>query len=776
MKKNILSSVFLASLLLLTSCDRNASGTAKIAIQFPEFQQSSLGKASLRKSLSHSTVDGGTSDGGDGEEPWMDITPTGFSGDYPFNCFGVYVSGPEPELRDNSCKKKSDTAPMRTFGTFKGAVPAGATVEFEVTPGKDRVIGIFGFYAEAGGCTDLTGGKSPQKSKLSKPYFIGESASIEMLAGQTMNVDVPMSFVEDNWFEDCIGPDFPKNESGPGTGPGSGDQSYYYGNGSDGVINVPAGDSDIRSLMSANKGVPLVTTSRVTGYTRPVATDLRLLNVTLKLQGVINKFAIGDEVMLYVAAASNSIPPLTGSGCGPNLWPGFRTSGKIESLDTGATSSNILVRVSDERFSTIPVGALGASAVGVNRDFCYLTATRVPNIESLNFTGASAKLGFLSNALFPDLADSTLDASGGLVFLKVRNSITLNGFASIDVTASGFRGGISTAGFRNGQGIMGILGDTLSVGVELNGGAGEMFISPTVRHAGGGGHGAPGGSGLNAPGSGGFTVGDQYGCNTPTPDASMQCLSGKIFMGGGGGAGSAFPGGAGGGILNIAAKNIVLNNFTLNLAANGGHAGGSSGATGGGGAGGAVHAIVGTVTASAMGALNIEARGGTNMDSSQSNGGAGGGGRTHLTVNESCNVGPNAIRMHSYGGPQSQPNFYGEFGGTGTAFINGVGAAFCNSVALKNVIPWGVRAFPQAAAVGTPLTIYGTNMNNVSEIKLRKDGSEYPCSIVASGVFPNSIECTIPTGAGITAGTYEVLYGAGGGPRQKVPHMVNINL
>lgn len=727
----------LTSLVLFTSaCDRNSGSKSKLSIQFPEIVQS--GKISAM-----------TSGGSSQQDDWASVTPTGFSGAAPFNCFGVYISGPEPALRSNQCfKDESSATPMKVFGKWKGGVLQGKTLELEVDAGKDRVVGIFGFHATtASACKDFTGNAQMDRSQLSKPYFLGEVGQLEFIGGQTKEVSVNLSFDSNQYFEECKGPDFP-NSGGGGSGTNYGD----FGNGTDGDVTITSGMSDPRSIASPLKAVPLITSTRVLALN--VGSNSKNLIIGTKLTGLSSKFTVGDEVALYVAA---------GNSCG-NTFVGFRTRGIVQSV----ASSQLNINVDDERFSSITTSALAATAAGsvAARNFCRLVVTRVPNLNKLTFNGSTGANIAFNAAGFGDMSNDSADHEAGIIFLRVKDRITLTTSGGIDVTGRGYNGG----GYnKDGQGYDGANTDAPTV-LTVNGSGGSGGSSSPSIHPGGGAHGGAGGGGFSN-GFGGLIIGDQYGCGSATADASMSCLFGKVFMGGGGGGGYDADGGPGGGMILLDAKTIELNGNSFTINADGGNPFSGSTMGGAGGAGGSVRLITQTITGAASSELKLRANGGyskTPSGAGLGRGGSGGGGRNHIHVTSSCSVPSTAIALESYSPSQYDNTLQGFGGGVGTNRFDGAGVSSCGSIA-QNITPFIARIYPSTVTADTSsgalFSVFGESLGGVTSAVLQNTvtpGLVYSCAL--SNQSANKFSCTtvapvaqyhlIVTGAGGRKTTY----------------------
>ena len=217
--------------------------------------------------------------------------------------------------------------------------------------------------------------------------------------------------------------------------------------------------------------------------------------------------------------------------------------------------------------------------------------------------------------------------TGGVLALRVSGELTLE--APIDVSAKGFRGGLSGIGGENncsflntvndyaigrgnwrgamkGEGIAAYLpGKEAARGPQANGGGGG-----NDHNAGGG-----GGGHLVVGGNGGNNEEPRaLGCKGRRPGLGGKAIdeiSGRVYLGGGGGAGHdnnglVSDGGQGGGIVLLTAGALIGNGFAVS--ANGAEPAVVEGdGAGGGGAGGTVLL---EVTGRLVGSIQVTARGG----------------------------------------------------------------------------------------------------------------------------------------------------------------------
>lgn len=223
---------------------------------------------------------------------------------------------------------------------------------------------------------------------------------------------------------------------------------------------------------------------------------------------------------------------------------------------------------------------------------------------------------------------------GGVLAFEVENELAFA--AGIDVSGTGFRGGITTSEINNctgtinngnlyfyqsgnwrgaekGEGISNkITGKENGRGAQATGGGGGN------DHNSGGG----GGANISAGGSGGerdtnFLTGDCKGQNPGVGGKFSTRETNRIFMGGGGGAGHSnnnvgTDGGAGGGIVLMEVGSISGQNFQIK--ANGNSAINTTGGDGGGGGGAGGSVILKINQPSTVDSIIVEIEGGKGAD------------------------------------------------------------------------------------------------------------------------------------------------------------------
>lgn len=123
-------------------------------------------------------------------------------------CYAVTVHGPEPELRKNYCRQAAiATSQARPIGKIVGTVRAGEKLSLEVPAGNDRVFALMGFKSIDNYCPNLLTEKI-DKTKISKPFLLGEVGGVNLVAGEVKSINLKMNFDSNLWFDECKGPDF----------------------------------------------------------------------------------------------------------------------------------------------------------------------------------------------------------------------------------------------------------------------------------------------------------------------------------------------------------------------------------------------------------------------------------------------------------------------------------------------------------------------------------------------------------------------------------------
>ena len=375
-----------------------------------------------------------------------------------------------------------------------------------------------------------------------------------------------------------------------------------FGSGADGPITI----SGTMSMDEADLG----------GYAFEVA-EINGPNELFLEEDPQDQLADGDEVLLISMQGSAS---------------GYQNVGNYEFLRVDSVSGNTVTFAQSKKRS---YGEAAGSDANVGSESVVLE--RVQNVPQVTLAPGST--------LEPARWDGT---KGGIVAFRASEGVVFQGDAQINATALGYRGGAcgpnneETCGDNvpghQGEGVAGPGAgehpDNLSANVN-GGGGGHGPVDAGGSPGAGGGHGTRGGDGRadirDRDSTGGEPVGDLW-------------LT-SLFMGGGGGGpgdddndtqevGAIPRGGAGGGIIFIAAPAISGANVYANGAAATCVNNGGSGGTGGG-AGGSIY-----LQAYTLDLDDVTAEGGAScadpVDSDV--GGAGGEGRIRLDFNTKVGV------------------------------------------------------------------------------------------------------------------------------------------
>ncbi|MGE3759555.1 MAG: hypothetical protein AB7H97_17450 [Pseudobdellovibrionaceae bacterium] len=603
------------------ACTRGKS-SSQIKISIPQIQSSeALNYSPIVNSKSLSSQSNGTSFN-------SLLNPTALN---EINCYAVFVGGPGYDA-GGSCTVSDGTS--FKLGAFAGGVVGGSTIELLVPQGPDRNIVLVGFKTDdISNCKDFHQGM-PQAA-LSEPFVLARRnmplnsgvANIELTPTSMTSKITNCNFANDN-----------------GAPEGS-----YFGSGSDGdlitssIINLKNNMNSLSQFYMSTSNVNTITDNG--NGTADITVDSSWNSSTL------SHVRVGNEVMLYVIGGSDSP-----NGC-DSLWPGFSISGIVTMAQTGGTGNTFRMQIGDDRWLKIPPANLNISASGnPPPTHCRIVATRVPHFNSIVVSSGNLTLK-TSSVGIADM--SAIDNSSvGLLPVRVKSLLQVDsGYSlSVNVDAGGYKGG-----------------DSSNVRGHSPWGQWTGYVSPASSNWSGGGYEAGKGCGGGHGGAGGCSststysgsvIGDQYGCNTY--DATMSCLRGKFFLGGGG-AGDGSLGGAGGGAIRLYAKNSVINGDLI-LSAKGGNASAMDDA---GGAGGSIFAILEAI--SGTGNLYTYASGGNGFG--VSSGGVGGGGRIHVVSKSASTFTGSKTASVSFGAT-------GESVGasSGTCIASGVTISGCTTV------------------------------------------------------------------------------------------------
>lgn len=644
----------LSALAFLSSCTRKTS-SAKVAITIPHFTKSSSITSSAK------VISRNVSAMSDSGSDWGLPAPSTIS---DFNCFGIMVGA--NDLNQNIALDPAGVK-LFSFGPLTGLKGPGSTLSLDVPSGPARTIYVFGFQIKDGAtCEALTDQQHELTDELYSPPFLLGQKTLDLAPGPMPQETIVVSYTDGTTKE--IGD--VKFANGGG---GSGGNQLYPGTGTDGDI-VITGAMDLSSTWNQAGTRVLSASSPVLALSRPDPTNYpKKFSVKVGPSVSSSQFDVGDDVIFYVVAERSSTIGLSGCEDAANsgLYSGFAVPARVLSAPYYVSINKFIdLDVSDSRAAHIPPANVAAGAE--TTDFCRLAITRIPQINKLTFAPSSSLVAPAFTGLGPGSA-------GGMIIIRVKDRIEMSGSgnAVISMSSRGYLGGVSTS--MPGESDRGIAAaGTMSN--NTGGAGGDANIS-----AGGGGNGGAGLDGWNssllpANWSGIFSwiSGDDHACGSVGP---MQCLWGKIYMGGGGGTynNAAPTSNAGGGIISIFANSIVLaSGQNLDVKSEGG----AGTLSQGGGAGGSVLVRANSLQVPSSASLKFFARGGDSLGSnsgivSDTYAGAGGGGRIHVDVQGSC-AGTGVLSFNKLGG-RSGPSFTTPRAATpGSFFKSGPGAASCN--------------------------------------------------------------------------------------------------
>lgn len=184
--------ISLISMVCLQGCTRSArSDMAQIQIKLPIESTMLLSQAN---SVSSSAVT---------EPQTLD----------EINCFGLFVGGPDEDLRNKVCAlgRSNESFDNHSggnivFGDWRAAIPAGQVLSMDVKSGTDRVIYLVGLKAQEGSCFDFREyGKLPEAIKTSRAYFLGVARHLELKPGEETVVNMLISLNPDRSIVGCRG-------------------------------------------------------------------------------------------------------------------------------------------------------------------------------------------------------------------------------------------------------------------------------------------------------------------------------------------------------------------------------------------------------------------------------------------------------------------------------------------------------------------------------------------------------------------------------------------
>lgn len=145
------------------------------------------------------------------QKTWANPDPSNIN---DFNCFAVFVEGPEPEMSNSVCKNSGGAVVARPGQVFGGFL-AGSFVTVEnVNPGPMRKISIIGLKTSSESvCINLKGSQSLENNS-SAPFILG-SIQVPLVAGEN-RVLINIALNAANKFDDCEGPAFNWQNGGSG--------------------------------------------------------------------------------------------------------------------------------------------------------------------------------------------------------------------------------------------------------------------------------------------------------------------------------------------------------------------------------------------------------------------------------------------------------------------------------------------------------------------------------------------------------------------------------
>lgn len=534
-----------------------------------------------------------------------------------FNCYAVFVGGPDPMLNKNSCFDSGGTVKFK-FGPFMAFAPAGSQISIDVPSGPNRIITLVGLQAQNGACVPVSPNSQPAFSDLSQPFILGSVQ--QNLSPGTQNLTITRNFNSSDYYQHC------NINNGGGSS-----STVLYGTGSDGVRSIASTVPDVSTDTTILGGRTFSAAARITNIDNSTGKI-----ITTYLPPTASQFQLGDEVMWIVMAAFDYSSAWGGSDavCGsgsstalPRGRYGFAnvtavTASTVE-IDQPIINYPSLINNSALNYTTPPYSASTPSS------FCFMQLIRVPNLDGLTI-GSGASLGVTPFQM--------VNGFGGVIAMRVKNTLTLSGAGStISTTGKGFQG---ISSYYQGTGIDGE-------------GVGSTY-SPYVN-AGGSGSGSWGGGGGSNAGQG------SDGMSNPGTGAAplLLCMSSSVcspilkgFMGGSGG-GTASAGGSGGGLIYLFANQINLGANPLSIDSSG--TDGTGGASGsGGGAGGSVLLYSNTISGTVS--VNLIANGGNGGPATAIGGGGGGG----------------SIFVHTCNSPSTTPTVSVNYGSGGTGATLGV--------------------------------------------------------------------------------------------------------
>lgn len=167
-------------LLSLSACDR-PENSAKIRIQLPAPVTSAKPVANAIRSGKVSAQSGGG---------WGQPIPNSIN---DFNCYAVFVGGPEASLRDKACTKGSGASFEKFFfHHMVGFNAAGTTLELDLEPGVARnfyVLGVKSLVA----CQSILNPDALDQSQLSTPVLVGTKTTDLVVGNNEISINASLA-------------------------------------------------------------------------------------------------------------------------------------------------------------------------------------------------------------------------------------------------------------------------------------------------------------------------------------------------------------------------------------------------------------------------------------------------------------------------------------------------------------------------------------------------------------------------------------------------------
>ncbi len=312
LSKNKVLFLFIISTFLIlvnSGCTRKVQDTSVLTLTIPHGMSSKISDFQHSEPMSMQSVSVQNDDGDDGGNWNPFLNPEELSG---FNCYMITVSGPESDMRRNTCI--TTTGQNFKVGRWIGGLTAGTTLSLEVPSGTQREITVVGFNATSGSCVDFKR-FDVNKMSMSEPHILGKI--VRDLSPGTVSVTIPVSVsTETLKMDDCSGPDFDMD----------GSDGLYFGDVTAGNVVVSSVES-YTSLGGASYAV--------TGFeNEPLSPnqDATFITTTVTPSGL----GPNDEIIITNPAQSGTWTPSVGTPhtgpCGYRLWEGRYAFARVKSV------------------------------------------------------------------------------------------------------------------------------------------------------------------------------------------------------------------------------------------------------------------------------------------------------------------------------------------------------------------------------------------------------------------------------------------------------------